>query len=256
MNRTSGNGLRRKGNFTLVELLIVIAMIAILASMLLPALNKAREKARIISCVSNLKQLGQLHILYASSFDGFIVLARNISLPTEGSCDFNQRWIYPLAKYIQNDTRSALEMQTASPFVGSIYCCPAVNNVVKPTVSAQMFSYGMNQSIQMADPRLNKLEDGNTRYCRFSNFKNSSATVLNADNWSTYELSKISMGTVLNQLQRKIAQLPDEVSIANESLRHNDGNVINILWLDGHASQGSGQNINLSDYGKHFWSGR
>ena len=238
----------KKRNFTLIELLIVIAIIAILAGMLLPAINKAREKARIISCVSNLKQLGQLHVLYADSFDGYVVL------PYNGS-SFSETWIYLLAKYVQKDSRTASQMQVATPLVGSIYCCPAVNNVVKASEYDIKLSYGINQNIQMVNPGLNTFEN-NTRRCRFSSFKNSSATVLNADDWSNYVLSKISIGAVLNQLQRKIAQLTDGVTISEESLRHNDGNVINLLWLDGHASQGSGQNINLSNYNNHFWSGR
>lgn len=62
----------QKKNFTLIELLVVIAIIAILASMMLPALNKARDKAKSINCVNNLKQIGMATFLYAADNKDFI----------------------------------------------------------------------------------------------------------------------------------------------------------------------------------------
>src|SRR5215469_16006254 len=58
-----------RGAFTLIELLVVIAIIAILAAILLPVLQAAQERARRITCLNNLKQLGLAWVTYANDYN-------------------------------------------------------------------------------------------------------------------------------------------------------------------------------------------
>jgi prepilin-type N-terminal cleavage/methylation domain-containing protein/prepilin-type processing-associated H-X9-DG protein len=72
-NRHSALGLRsgKRVAFTLIELLVVIAIIAILAAMLLPALSKAKQKAKQTSCINNMRQLGAALVMYNGDFNQY-----------------------------------------------------------------------------------------------------------------------------------------------------------------------------------------
>ncbi len=90
---------KNRRGFTLIELLVVISIIALLIAILMPALGKAREQARLITCVTNVRSLSQAYDLYLSNYDGKL-------LPYYEGGDFARKiqnlWLLQLQK-IQKD---------------------------------------------------------------------------------------------------------------------------------------------------------
>jgi prepilin-type N-terminal cleavage/methylation domain-containing protein len=132
-----------KKGFTLIELLVVIAIIAILAAMLLPALAKAKAKAKTIACVSNNKQIALAFTMYASDSNDYLPPLNSGTFPTPLRATgwwFN---ILDNGKYLTSSTVS-----------NNVWRCPVVMN---SDISSAVTSYYNNSPCEGYGPLENGL---------------------------------------------------------------------------------------------------
>ncbi len=108
------------GGFTLIELLVVIAIIAILAAMLLPALSKAKDKAKSAVCVSNEKQIAMGYFLYSDDNRNYMPVA---GYQAPNGDVWPAEWFSEISSYIANANKTITNITTQ----GTISQCPSAN---------------------------------------------------------------------------------------------------------------------------------
>jgi prepilin-type N-terminal cleavage/methylation domain-containing protein/prepilin-type processing-associated H-X9-DG protein len=208
--------------FTLIELLVVIAIIAILAGMLLPALNKARDKARDISCRSNIKQLSYATLFYADAFAGFVPPSNTLDGIVWGTRLFREKLFdAPKVMYCPNDKSDIAEYVRNGG---------ALNN----TSPHWSHTYGSNTYWITTSTRLTT-GDAAKIPAKMNQIKKPSRTIGYADS----VLNIATAGTTWKRGSSSLYDLATASTNFGQVATCHSG-AANVLWMDGHASSERG----------------
>ena len=231
---------RTKRLFTLIELLVVIAIIAILAAMLLPALSKARDKARSISCTNNLKQCNMARMLYISDYDG--TLANCFAASTN--------WISVLT----TGTSSCYLSTTSSP---QEVACPGTppyrySSTTNPNTNATYLqTYNDPQHVGVV-PELVKqaykyVGAANRDYFTFTEkIKQPSSFIHLGDSWNSNHPSAAP------GMQYSIARPSSTTGTASYYVGAHGGNAGNFAFMDGHVESINNPRAFAENWWKEF----
>ena len=215
----------KASNFTLIELLVVIAIIAILASMLLPALNQARDKAKSISCTSNLKQIGLAAVSYCGDSDDYVIPQLAWGLARMPRFLVENKYIpAPTADYLGGYDCDA----TIKP--AGVFACPGENESEKNATGYWIESgayswmgshYGINRNLSYA----NMLPtNASYKWLKLCQIPHSSSTYYIMDAHGTGAVS-VRPGT--------LSMSPASPNFLYPKPRH--GHSLNMLYVDGHV---------------------